>query len=888
MQNILRVLILIFSATGFGLAQRLPQSVVPEHYQLTFAPNLTSEKFSGDEIIQVRLLQAGNSITLNAADIEFQKVTIQSGEMAQPAKVTTDAANQRATFTVEKTLAPGPASIQVRYTGILNGQLRGFYLSKANGRKYAVTQLESTDARRAFPSFDEPAFKATFDISAIIDKNDTAISNGKIISDSPGPAPAKHTIKFATTPKMSTYLVALAVGDFQCLQGGADGIPIRVCATPDKKEQGKLALADAQEVLHYYDNYYGIKYPYGKLDLVSVPDFEAGAMENTAAIFYRESDLLADEKNASNHTRKEIALVAAHEMAHQWFGDLVTMKWWDDVWLNEGFATWMESKAPEALHAELGFNLDDVQDTDKAMNLDALANARPIRASASTVHQIDELFDAIAYQKTGAVLRMIETYVGPELFRKGVNLYLSKHAYGNATSEDFWNAQTTASHKPVDKVMPTFVDQPGVPLITVKWSCKAKQTEVRLAQQRFYLNFYPNSAQMESPSRALWQVPICVKSPGNAARAAVCHLMTAREQTIRLPGCQPWVFINADARGYYRSAYDAESLGRMGGAIESGLSPTERLSLLVDEWALVSSGRHAIGSYLALVQNLEADRNRAIMETLSQQLEEISSTLANDSDRAAYQNFVRALLQPAAQELGWKPNPGEDDEHRALRAFVLEALGYTGRDPEILKQAHAVANEYLADPASVDANLAEMALKLAASDGDQALLDQMMAAAKLNRSPEDHDRLLRNMVFFRQPDLVRRVVEFLLSADVRNQDAAYFLGRQLMEKNPYALPVAWEMVKSHWPQVQANITESSGRFIVRGAGTFCDDASRDDVKQFFGQHPVPAAERELTGTIERINNCIPFKAQQETNLATWLNQRERPSADAGASSSSQK
>jgi aminopeptidase N/puromycin-sensitive aminopeptidase len=883
MQNLIRVLTLIFVA-GCSLAQRLPQNVAPEHYQLTFAPNLNTEKFSGDEIIQVSLLQASNSITLNAADIEFQKVTIQSGQMAQPARVTTDPANQRATFTVEKILAAGPASIQVRYTGVLNGQLRGFYLSRANGRKYAVTQLESTDARRAFPSFDEPAFKATFDISAIIDKNDTAISNGKIISDAPGPGAAKHTLKFATTPKMSTYLVALAVGDFRCLEGGADGIPIRVCATPDKTEQGKLALGDAQEVLHYYDNYYGIKYPFGKLDLVSVPDFEAGAMENTAAIFYRESDLLADDKNASDRTRKEIALVTAHEMAHQWFGDLVTMQWWNDVWLNEGFATWMESKAPEALHPEWGFTLDDVQDTDRAMKLDALANARPIRAPASTIHQIDELFDGIAYQKTGAVLRMIETYTGADLFRKGVNLYLGKHAYGNATAEDFWSALTTASHKPVDKVMPTFVDQPGVPLISVTSACKSKQTEVTLTQQRFYLN----SAMMEQPSNALWQVPICLKSPGNGAGVANCLLMTAREQTIRVPGCRPWVFINADARGYYRSAYDAESLGRMGSAIESGLSPVERLSLLVDEWALAQSGRHPIGSYLALVENLGADRNRAILETLSEHLEEISDRLTGDPDRAAYQEFVHALLQPAASELGWKPNSNEDDEHRALRAFVLEALGYAGRDPETLKHAHAVASQYLADPASVDPNLAEMALKLAASDGDQALLNQMIAAAKLNRSPEDYHRLLRNIVFFRQPELVRRTVEFLLSGDVRNQDAAYVLGRQMMTKNAYALPVAWEMVKAHWPEVQAKMTESSGRLIVRGAGSFCDAASRDDVEQFFKQHPVAAADRALTGAIERINNCIAFKSRQETSLAAWLNQREKGNAEPAASSSIQK
>src|SRR6185436_3695492 len=298
---------------------------------------------------------------LHALDLEFREATIRSGGTTQTARVVLDKTTETATLVVPKTISAGSAEIDIRYGAALNPALKGFYLSKANSRNYAVTQFESTDARRAFPSFDEPAMKATFDISLTIDRHDTAISNGRLVSDTPVPGDSRHTLKFATTPKMSSYLVAMAVGDFECLEGAAEGIPIRVCATPGKRELGRLALGMAAEIMSAYNRYYEIKYPFGKLDMVAIPDFAAGAMENTAAIFYRESDLLADSSTASLTTRKNIAAVIAHEMAHQWFGDLVTMRWWDDLWLNEGFASWMETKPLAGAHPEWHLDLDEAE-----------------------------------------------------------------------------------------------------------------------------------------------------------------------------------------------------------------------------------------------------------------------------------------------------------------------------------------------------------------------------------------------------------------------------------------------------------------------------------------------------------------------------------------------
>src|SRR5437588_7782896 len=466
-----KLILILFFIPLLAPAQRLPGNVVPEHYSLTFTPDLQKATFTGQETIDVKISQPGNSITLNSGEIEFQEANITQNGGAQKAQVSLNAGKQEATLTVLNTLTAGPASIQIQFTGILNDKLRGFYLAKTRLRNYATTQFEATDARRAFPSFDEPALKATFDLTLIVNKGDTAISNGRIASDTPGPGDDKHTLKFSTTKKMSTYLVAFAVGDFQCSEGESDGIPIRVCGTPDKKPLTAVALRYAQEILKYYDQYYGIKYPFEKLDVVGVPDFEAGAMENTAAIFYRESELFIDDKNSSVDSHQQVFEVLAHEMAHQWFGDLVTMKWWDNIWLNEGFATWMALKPSQSLHPEWNANLDAVQATDQALTLDALVNTHPIRAKAETPEEINALFDPISYEKASSVMRMIESYVSPDVFRRGVNVYLRKFQYSNAAAEDFWATITQASMRPVDRVMPTFVNQPGEPLIKVSLKC---------------------------------------------------------------------------------------------------------------------------------------------------------------------------------------------------------------------------------------------------------------------------------------------------------------------------------------------------------------------------------------------------------------------------------
>ncbi len=857
---------LLFCATALASAQRLPANVVPEHYDLTLTPDLKKATFSGEEVIRVRVLAPTDSITLHAAEIEFLEVTVRQGKASHPAQVTLDAASETATLSLPAKLRSGKASLQIRYNGILNSQLRGFYLSKARGRNYAGSQMEATDARRAFPSFDEPALKATFAVTLIVDQGDTAISNGRIVSDTPGPGPGKHTLKFSPTPKISSYLVALAVGDYQCLEGGSDGVPIRICATPDKVHLGKFALRAAEQQVAWFNRYFGIPHPFEKLDVLALPDFEAGAMENAGAVFYRESVLLLDEERASLGLKKTVAEILSHEIAHMWFGDLVTMQWWDDIWLNEGFADWIENKPLMEWKPEWDRRMSELSYTTNALNLDSLAATRQIRKQAETPAQITELFDGIAYGKSASVLRMVENYVGPETFRRGVQAYLKKYSWSNASAEDFWNTLTKVSGKPVDRIMASYVDQAGAPMVEVKAACAGGQTTVALRQQRF---FYDRE-KLDAGSPELWNVPVCLKTSEGTQR---CELMTQRKQELTLPGCAVWVNANAGGAGHYRSAYDAETLRRMAADL-ARLTPGERMRLLNDEWGQFRTARHGIGEYLALAQGLRAERTRAIVLELTTRLEFIGDNVIEDPGRAQYRAWVRNLLRPAAQELGWTPVPGEAPELGSVRAYVLNTLGYTGRDPEALAQARALVQRSFSDPAVLDPSLAATAVSLAALEGDAALFDQFQQRMESATTPEQRALYRNGLAKFRDPALVQRALEYAVSGRMRNQDSPLFIANVLDE--PEARDTAWEFVKANWTAVKATFTPSSGAAVVEAAGSFCDARGRDDVREFFARNPVSAAEASLAKTLEQINNCAALRQSQRTHLADWLAGQSAP------------
>ena len=863
MRQIVLALMSLTAAAPAAVAQRLPAEVVPIRYTLWFAPDLERAAFRGRETIDVNVQRPTTTITLNAAEIQFDAVMISAGGAQQTARVTVDEKNETATLAVPRPVPSGRASIQITYTGILNDKLRGFYLSKANGRRYAVSQMEATDARRAFPSWDEPAYKATFDVSLMIDGGDTAISNGAQVSDTPGPEPGKHTVVFARTPKMSTYLVAMLVGDFVCRSGSADNIPVRVCSTPDKLPLTAFALEAAEQEVKFYNEWTGIKYQFGKLDIIGVPDFAAGAMENSGAITFREEYLFADPQHASLGTRKTVASIISHEIAHQWFGNLVTMKWWDDIWLNEGFATWMANKPLAAWHPEWQVDLDDVEETQTAVSTDALRSTRAIRTKVETPDEINEVFDGIAYQKTASVLRTIEGYVGPELFRRGVASYLRKYSFANAAGEDFWNEVARAAGKPVDRIMKAFIEQAGVPVVTIDSTCQGNSTKVTLHQERFVA--LGGSSPRSSP---LWAIPVCFKTPGTGTPQ--CSLLERRDQIASVTSCSDNVFGNANGRGYYFSEYSPEKARLIARSARTSLAPSERLSLLGDEWWMVRAGLHDIGVYFDAASALVSDDTPSVIEQIGRSLGYASDAIVQPSDAARFEEWVRRRVGPELATLGLPGAASDSDDRQSRRATLLSLVGVTGNSPDVQRQSRALALQYIDDPASVPATLASAALSVAAYGGNAQLYDLYVAQLpKLMNKPEEYYRFFNALPSFRDPALVQRTLRFAISPDVRTQDTSTLIAGLI--GHPSSQDAAWAFVKANWDMLTKSLGIFQGVPRIAGAvGAFCSREKRAEVEQFFKEHPVPAAERTLRQAFERIDSCVAVKERQAAPASAWL------------------
>jgi aminopeptidase N/puromycin-sensitive aminopeptidase len=840
-------------------AQRLPANVIPENYKLFLDPQISEGQFSGEETISVRLAAPLTEIVLNSLDLEISLAEITAGGKSQQANVVYDRPSEVVRLQLSGPLPSGPAILHLKFSGKLTESLRGLYLSKSPRRMYAVTQFEGTYARLMFPGFDEPGYKATFDLSVMADAGDTAISNGRLANDEP--AGKRHKLTFATSPRMSTYLLALAIGDWQCLEHTVAGIPVRVCAVPEKKEMGQFALQVATHVLEFYQQWYGIPYPFGKLDMVAIPDYEWGGMENTAAIFYRETALLMDERTASVLAKRGRATTIAHEIAHQWFGDLVTAAWWDDIWLNEGFASWMATKPIQAWHPEWHLENNDVSSAQGIITADSLATARAIHGDPKTSPEIKEMFDGITYQKGAAVLRMLESYVGPEVFRRGVNEYLKEHAHGNATSADFWQAMAHVSGKPVDKIMPTFVMQPGVPLVTISGACHTDYTPLNIQQQRFLM-----SSEGAASGKELWQIPVCLKTAVDKAPA--CELITQKKQETALSGCPAWFFANRDAEGYYRVLYENQQVFRStADAAEKGLNLPERIALIEDTWAMTRAAKTPVVEFLYLSKSLRPDRERPVVELLAYHLEYVGTLLVPEDQKAKYEIFLRAQFAPMAEQLGWEARPTDSDEQKIMRAGLLSIMGNAG-DSGAVSAARKIAQQYLSTPDSVEGTLVGPALTVAARNGDPALYNQLASFLTSAKSTEQYNNALFALAAFTQADLLHRTLDLIDQGKIRQQLYPALFSSLL--SNPASRAFTWEYMKAHWNDLAEKVSSFGGGGAVSALGNACNSQMRDDVQQFFSTHRATGAERTLQQSLERIDTCLKFKQLQQKSMAEWL------------------
>ncbi len=856
--KILGALLLLPVLHSVAGAQRLPADVIPTHYKLFIDPSIERQSFSGEETINVRLTQASKEIVLNSLDLDVTSAEVTAGGKTHKATVTYDKPNEMIRLVLPDALPPGPAALHLKFAGELTQGLRGLYLSKTARRNYAVTQFEGTYARKMFPSFDEPGFKATFDLSVAADKHDTAISNGRILQDVPAADPARHILTFSTSPRMSTYLVALAVGDWACREATVDTIPIRVCAVPENKDKTQFALDVATHSIQFYNQWYGIKYPFEKLDMLAIPDYEWGGMENTASIFYRDTSLLLDEANASVFNRRSHATVIAHEIAHQWFGDLVTAAWWDDIWLNEGFATWMQTKPIEAWHPEWHLEDEEAATAQEIIDLDSLSATRAIHGNPRTSAEIKEMFDGITYQKGAAVLSMLESYVGPEVFRAGVNAYLRAHANGNATSADFWQAEARIAGKPIDQLMPTFVLQPGVPMVTVATSCTGEQAQAQFTQQRFFVS--PERLQSGSPEQ--WQIPVCVKPGGDSA----CSLVTAKTQPTALGQCPAWLFANRNAKGYYRVAYTQPELRALAGAAETKLNAPERIALIEDAWAMTRVGKNSVGDFLDLAQAMRSERGLTAINLIAADLEYIRASLVPENQSQRFNEFVSKQFEVNEKSLGWSTRPGDSDEQKAVRASMLAIFGRLG-NPEAVASARGLVQSYLKDPASVEGTLVGAAFATAAAHGDTGLYDQISGALAKAGSTAEYNTYLLALAQFRQPNLAQQTIGLVDAGKVRQQQ--YPLLFSVLLANRDTQDAAWTYLKSRWSDLAEKVTSFGGRGAVSALGNLCSEDQRADVAQFFQQHPAPGAQRTVNQSLERIDNCVEFKKIQQQNMDSW-------------------
>ncbi|MDE1156417.1 MAG: M1 family metallopeptidase [Acidobacteriaceae bacterium] len=840
---------LLFAALYFTAAlqaQRLPSTVTPEHYSLHLSPDLKTASFTGEESIDVLLSQPQASIVLNSADIKMQSVTATAEKgKAETGTVSYDEETQQATLTFPSTLPAGKVRLAIAYTGILNDKLRGFYLSKTAKRNYAVTQFESTDARRAFPSFDEPAMKATFDLSMTVDKGDTVIANTNALSDVPAGVD-RHTMTFARTPKMSTYLLAFQVGDWVCTKGEADGVAIRACSTPDKLALTPFAVEAAEHFLHYYNQYFGVKYPLPKLDMIGIPDFEAGAMENWGCITYRETALLVDPKTASLSAKKLVAVDVAHEMAHQWFGDLVTMQWWNNLWLNEGFATWMEYKAVDHWQPSWGMMNDRALDLNNTMNLDASPTTRTIRSKADTPDEINQQFDGISYGKAGAVIGMVEHYLGPDAFEKGVARYMQTHKYGNATAEDFWGIMTSTSGKPVDKIMESFVTQPGVPLLRFAPGADGSLT---VQQDRFFLT------GAKSTTQQLWTLPVCVNGQSCAVVSAASSWLKA--------GSTP--FANGDGVGYFRSEYTPELLTKVIASAPS-LNAPERITLVGDRMALMRARMSDVGDYLDLVSSLKADQNAQVLAQSLQGLGYIESKIADASQQKQLDAWTVKTFAPVYAALGpVKADETEEALQRRVQLFLT--LGEAG-DQQVIDEARENLKHVLANDGTVNPQLVRPSVSIAALYGDEKLWEQLQHVAETSDNPQQRTSSLFTLAGFNDPALVTKTLDYTVSGKVRNQDA-WILLASLLQRDSTRVET-WKYIKNNWEKVAAQLTESSGGSVVASTGSFCSVEDKNDVVQFFATHKVAASDRALKRAEQGIDACVALHEAQQPKLAAWL------------------
>ncbi|MGE0880236.1 MAG: M1 family metallopeptidase [Acidimicrobiia bacterium] len=827
---------------------RLPRSVVPSRYDLVLEPDLVTGRFTGLVDIAVSIAEPTDTIVLNSLDLAITAASV-DGEGVH---THVDGANERLVLRLDERLAVGPADIHLEFSGELNDKLRGFYRSTYtddDGTTHVVgtTQMQATDARRAFPCFDEPDFKAVFAITLVVAPGLLAISNGAEAERTTRPD-GRVSVRFNPTMAMSTYLVAWVIGRLEATEPvDVDGVPLRVVHVPGKGALTDFAIEVASFSLRWFTNYYGIPYPSDKVDLVALPDFAAGAMENVGCITFREAYLLVDQSQATQSEEQAVADVVSHELAHMWFGDLVTMKWWNGIWLNEAFATFMEVACVDAFRPEwdrwAAFGLERTA----AFDVDTLASTRPVEYEVVSPSDADGMFDVLTYQKGGALLRMLEQYLGEERFREGIRLYLRTHAYRNTDTSDLWDAIEAASGEPVRQIMDSWIWQGGYPVITVRPSDSPHELE--LEQHRFMFD-------ASAVGSELWDVPVLVRQGTTTSRA----LVSAKSATVTVDDkTTAAITANAGGHGFYRVSYEGGLLDRLTGAALAALTATERYCLVDDAWAFVVAGKLSAADYCGFVRAFADETELAVWQNVLAGLSWCDRFVEGDA-REGFRTYVRALVGPAFMRLGWAPGHGERDTTGDLRGALIRALAITGNDSDVIAKARSLNGQEGADPAVLAA-----ALSVVAAFGSDDDYDRSYAAFRATDSPQEQLRYLYALADFPSAELIRRTLDATLGGDVRTQNAPFVIARCLRHRDHGS--IAWKFVAEHWDDMTARFPQSSISRMVDGVRTLTTPEDCDAVAAFFETHDIPQAAKTLRQILERQRLNTALRERASIDLA---------------------
>ena len=847
---------------------RLPTHASPRRYDVQLDAQLGREEFDGHVIIALDLHEANDTIDLHARDLTVTDANLIIDGRSHPAMVTIDPDNERIVLQFPQAFPVGEASLGLAFSGKVSQTLKGLYLAQNPPEQVLCTQCEATDARAIFPCFDEPTFKAQFAFE-ITTPDSIVLANGPLLSVTDNNT--TKTWKFAPTKTMSSYLVALVIGDLtSTVEQIVNGIPLRVWAMRGKEQLGTFALEYTARLLPWYEDYFGAPYHYDKYDQVAVPGFAAGAMENSGLVLFRQELLIMAPESSSWKQEKTIAHVIAHEFAHMWFGNLVTMQWWDDLWLNEAFAEWICYRVISEISPEYRL-WDDFQGAQNfALDADALENTHAIYSPVKTPAQAQELFDAITYLKGCAVLRMLENFLGSEPFRNGLRTYMQEFAERNAQGSDLWRHLQAASQQPVTQIMESWIMQSGHPCVTVTLESRNGQQQLQLSQKRFFTN-----PQAPGENHQLWHIPLVIRYADDTGAHIIRHVLANATGTLTLQvnGELRWCYLNADQIGFYRQSLSGTLLNKILIHVDQ-LSPSEQMGFLGDQWALTRSGNQPITQFLEVLTAMasRSDNYNLLFEIVEHlhTLEQMVEDLGNASVLDQFRQWVRSLFEKRLKALGFEPSPGESTEVSQQRISVINAITTLAHDPEAVAQVVVLAEREALDPQSVDRNLAATVVAVNAQFGDGELFKKhvnIYQARKANGAPpQTVTRYLYSFASFRAPELVSQTLSLLDEGIAPKEAVMPVLGQMLAARHSQL--AAWEYIKSNWLTIKEIGLGASE--LIKDAGKL-PYSSRKDFVEFCEANVKGIADMGYAQALETMDLLAEFQARTKHELVTWFN-----------------